>query len=558
MGNVFNADIKGYIVDEARAMNLNSFRTHTSPPPHLWLNVADEHGTFILAEFPVLYNYGNFKFTREEKEVFHRNAILDATGWVTSLWNHPSVAMWVLSNESPGDHSWEAGPFRDHVVGLDPTRVTMRTGVGSGTKSTVDVHTCGNWTRNTETHWLQVFERHMARKDPKRVLTNSEYMNNFGDPAVKWLGRSKHPDTGLAKAEFCLEHTEGMRRLGYDGMIAYMYAGWTRIRGRNNWRQDYPTPMAAALHSSMAPVLASLEIVDRNYLPNQKMTTRVALLSDELVDVPGTIDVYVTPKHPLFVPDADALKAAVWKTSFKRTFKATSTDSMDLEWSLPEKEGVYYLAAVLSRKGDKPVVSQRIVRAIRPTRDALKGRKVLVLGGEQVTIDWLKRQGATVFDALEGADVVLIWDIDKVPEDARKQAGALKKYVEAGGRIVILEQHHWTWPELVDFKIGRALSSRAFAYPNVKHPMLKDIDPDYLKRWNGMPNAVATRVIEGPALKQGKKLLWAEAPSKTIALSMPTGKGEVLVTTLQIKHRITRRNQGYDPVAERMLANLLR
>jgi hypothetical protein len=475
-----------------------------------------------------------------------------------------SVAIWVLSNESNGDHAWEAGPFHDHVVGLDPTRVTMRTGVDSGTKSTVDVHTCVNWTRDTETQWLQVFERHMQRKDPKRVLTNSEYMNNFGDPGLKWLGQAKHPQTDLAKAEFCVEHTEAMRRLGYDGMLAYMYAGWTGTRGAH-WRDDYPTPMAAALHSSMAPVLASLEIVDRNYLPGEKMTTKIALLSDELVDVPATIDVYLTPKHPLFVPDAEALKAALGKKSIKHTFKATSTESMDLEWALPAKEGVYYLAAVVTRQGDKPVVSQREVRAIAPPQDALKGRKVLVLGGEQVTTDWLKRQGAAVVDALEGADVVLIWDLDKVTDDQRKQADALKKFAEAGGRIVILEQHDWTWPELIDVKIGRALSSRAFAYPDAKHALLDNVDPAYLMRWNGMPNAVATRSIEGPAVDQGMvgarhalPLLWAEAPDKVVALSVPIGKGEVLITTLQLGPRITKRNKSYDPVCERILANMLK
>ncbi|GAG22283.1 unnamed protein product, partial [marine sediment metagenome] len=40
-GRRFNDSIKGYIVDEARVMNLNSFRTHTLPPPTSWVNVGD-------------------------------------------------------------------------------------------------------------------------------------------------------------------------------------------------------------------------------------------------------------------------------------------------------------------------------------------------------------------------------------------------------------------------------------------------------------------------------------------------------------------------------------
>ena len=36
----FNAEAKRYLVDEARNMNLNSFRTHTLPPPTAWLDLV--------------------------------------------------------------------------------------------------------------------------------------------------------------------------------------------------------------------------------------------------------------------------------------------------------------------------------------------------------------------------------------------------------------------------------------------------------------------------------------------------------------------------------------
>src|SRR5208337_3070477 len=91
--------IQRYLVDEARVMNLNSFRTHTGPPPHSWLDVADENGIFFLAEFPILYNGANFRFTKEECDAYHANALMDAEAWVTELGNHPSIAIWALSNE---------------------------------------------------------------------------------------------------------------------------------------------------------------------------------------------------------------------------------------------------------------------------------------------------------------------------------------------------------------------------------------------------------------------------------------------------------------------------
>ena len=126
-------------------MSMNSFRTHTQPPPRLWCDICDEHGTMILAEFPVLYNYQDYRFTPEEYEIWHRNVVTDVAGWMARLWNHPSVIMWVLSNESQGDNAWEEGPYQDFVNALDPTRPTLRTGT-TGTKENYDVHTCGNIT----------------------------------------------------------------------------------------------------------------------------------------------------------------------------------------------------------------------------------------------------------------------------------------------------------------------------------------------------------------------------------------------------------------------------
>jgi len=81
-----------YLVTEAREMSMNAFRTHTMPLPPLWASICDENGTMILAEFPCLYNYQDYKFTPEEYAIWHRNVLTDAAGWMARLWNHPAVA----------------------------------------------------------------------------------------------------------------------------------------------------------------------------------------------------------------------------------------------------------------------------------------------------------------------------------------------------------------------------------------------------------------------------------------------------------------------------------
>ncbi len=172
--DIFNREVKRYVVDEARAMNLNSFRTHTLPPPTRWLDVCDEHGTMIMAEFSVTYNYHDFALTPEEWDRFHQNVLLDAQGWVTKLWNHPSVVMWVLTNEPRGDSEWEAGPYHEHVRALDPTRPCMRTGdMNRGTESVLDMHPTYNYNFGPDGS-LQMAVAHGAEGNgPRRALTHT-------------------------------------------------------------------------------------------------------------------------------------------------------------------------------------------------------------------------------------------------------------------------------------------------------------------------------------------------------------------------------------------------
>jgi hypothetical protein len=188
-GDIIRGKEIDYLVTEAREMSMNSFRTHAQPPPRLWCDICDEHGTMILAEFPVLYNYVDYRFTPEEYKIWHRNVLTDAAGWMARLWNHPAVIMWVLFNESRNDDAWEKGPFQDFVNALDPTRPTLRT--GTTTKENYDVHPCGNVTEPDEGH-LQPAIRNWFEAAGNRTTTNTEYMT---EARTIWPSRRSAPST---------------------------------------------------------------------------------------------------------------------------------------------------------------------------------------------------------------------------------------------------------------------------------------------------------------------------------------------------------------------------
>ena len=89
--------------------------------------------------------------------------------------------------------------------------------------------------------------------------------------------------------------------------------------------------------------------------------------------------------------------------------------------------------------------------------------------------------------------------------------------------------------------------------------MLSGIDSEWLIRWNGLPGTVAVAEIQGSALDGAEKILWALEFGSTIAAELPcaTGDGKILFSQLDIRRHVDSSKPNYDPVAERILLNLL-
>ncbi len=563
-----------YLVTEAREMSMNAFRTHTMPPPPLWADICDENGTMILAEFPCLYNYQDYKFTPEEYAIWHKNVLSDAAGWMARLWNHPAVVMWVLSNESNRDSQWESGPYHDFVRALDPTRPTMRTG-DTGTAENYDVHTCGNVEDTLEGNLIPGIPS-WFREAGGRPVTNSEYMNYFGRPATQWTGKEDKDADALACAQIGAEHTEAMRRARLDGMLPYMYAGWTRTRlaarvretgkGSAVWKAGYASPLSACWHSSLSPVLASLDLFDADYLIDQEVRTDLYLINDSWHDAEIHVDLLLTEENPEFIPEAACFDQPVAKWSYDFTLKADTLTKTPVTWKLPDREGSYWLTARTTGLPGRPVLSQRFVRTVRPPEvpAALRERRFVVLGSDADADAWFQSRGLQIGHDLSelapGRDVVVIWYADNVTAAQKRQVGTLRDFVAMDGRIVVLGTRAWDWFELCDVKTEDTCGSRVFAYLDARHSLLDGVQPEYLMRWNGLPGTVAMGRLEGPAMTGATKLLWVREPATTVAAEVPIagGKGTILFSGMHVQGHVDRSKPNYDPVAERILINMLK
>ncbi len=558
-GENYNKNVKSYVIDEARKMSLNCFRTHTQPPPTLWLDTCDHYGTMILAEMPLLYNLANPHFTQSNWDEFHKNALTDVTGWMTKLWNHPSIIIWVMSNESNFDNNWENNTLHDYFKHMDPTRPPMRS--AGVTKETYDIHLCGNFDGGSDGQLPLSILKYKENANHEQTLSNTEYMNLFNpwkSLNIRYLGDSVNAYERLNFAEIAMEHTEAMRRLDFDLILPYMYASWTRLNG-GNWRPDFPSPISASLHSCMSAVLASLEMGNRNYLVAENIKVPLHLINDLGQDVDADITIYLTKEDPLFVPDKNVLEKNIQKTSIKVLMKAYSHTIQDITIQLPNEQGVYFISAVTSRKGSSPVTSQRIVRTIALQKN-IPGDKLLIIGSNDTINAWMNKNKivySTSVNDIDKAKTILVWNAEEV---FKNKTSDIQKAIENGASLIIVDQSSWNWNQLADFKIEKPWDiSRVFISKGQEnHPSFSNMNPELFKRWNGLPYVVVKRQITGPFVDASVNLIWGINQTHKIYVEQKIGKGKISVCQLLIKNHFSSVIPNYDPAAEQILFNLLR
>ena len=154
--------------------------------------------------------------------------------------------------------------------------------------------------------------------------------------------------------------------------------------------------------------------------------------------------------------------------------------------------------------------------------------------------------------------------VNRAATNAMANVGTLLAFADAGGRILVLGGRAWTWPELCEVLLdGNCRTSRAFPYDGVQSPSLAGISRDMLTRWNGLPGTVAAGALHdksGKNLTSGTNLCWLYRPDWPVMAEVPTvtGKGAVLFAVFAWHGHLDRGKPTYDPVAERLLLNLLR
>lgn len=102
-------------IAETKRLGFNTTRKHVKIEPDRWYYWCDKLGLLVWQDMPC----GN-SYTNKPQPIDEPQFKTELVNMVVNHWNHPSIIMWVIFNESQGQHNTEA--LVAEVKALDPTR----------------------------------------------------------------------------------------------------------------------------------------------------------------------------------------------------------------------------------------------------------------------------------------------------------------------------------------------------------------------------------------------------------------------------------------------------
>jgi hypothetical protein len=589
-----------------------------------WLDACDELGMMLYQG-----NYGTPRggsasappdVPLEESLRWYREQVL------APLANHPSVVIYVLANEQASDEipykSRGAGPWQafltsayDALRRWDPTRLYIgNAGYGFGRSGDLcDIHRYWGWYYNSFLSFYTLRDPAVCwRSGRVQPITLTENPGNYTgvDGRFNLVPGTKQPASQLNWTGHAPEREQAPRALAYQAWMAGQAIEITRrIRERNpylaglmpftiafhHWWDvgDFddmvPKPVLRQYAVSFQPVLLSWELWTPQVYAGTTLRPVAHVVNDaasgeslrgltlryRLVDADGTVRLeggHALPDVPYYAASGTPL-------------------ALPLPAALPT--GRYSLRGWLLRGAD--TLSHNEAPLFVAERGyagsaASGGRRLAVydpVGGTRralgrVGVEFSEIRTLVGLDAERDALLVgaAAWD-----DALRRGIPALKAFVEAGGRVLVLRQDaarfDVSWlPGRVElltepldhplvFPPGRPYRNAMAVNPERPgHPALRGIDRDRLFLWSDFTGWDESRTgfPQVYPVTAGFVLADSAAVARTAILAdyghglagvalaeMFAGRGSVTLSAFDLVDRA-----GLDPVADRLLVNLVR
>ena len=118
-------------IEMTKKFGMNCTRKHLKVEPDRWYYWCDKLGLLVWQDMPSVNSY-----TKNPQPINVPQFQTELVRMVTNLWNHPAIIMWVVFNESQGQHNTEALVAKVKV--LDPSRL-VNNASGDADKNCGDV-----------------------------------------------------------------------------------------------------------------------------------------------------------------------------------------------------------------------------------------------------------------------------------------------------------------------------------------------------------------------------------------------------------------------------------
>ncbi|MEO8334087.1 MAG: glycoside hydrolase family 2 TIM barrel-domain containing protein [bacterium] len=590
----------------------------------VWFDVCDEMGMMLFQG-----NYGTPKGAKPtsaptiplaESIQWYKDAVLGP------LANHPSVVVYVLSNEQADKEigylsagADQVGRFLatayDSLHKWDASRVYItNAGYGFGRSGDIcDLHRYWGWYYNSFLSFYTMrYPSTCWRTSVAQPMTMTENTGNYTgvDGRFNLVSNTKQPDSQLNWTGHAPDSEQSKRALDYQAwMGGQAIEIFRRSREQNpnlagltpftilfrNWHgitrfEDMkPKPLGAQYGVSYQPVLLSWENWKPQVYAGNTLTPVAHVVNDDehSSDLRG-----LSVRYALV--DASGIERLHARTSFPDVLYYGAR-SKPITITLPDDlpTGTYTLAGALSnrdsvistnattvfvaKRGFTPAVGT-LARSIKLFDPSGASKRALDRAGAKVT---LVRDAST----LDPTHDLFVLGADAWTPSFASNVAAVQRFVRNGGRMLVLHQDFTTFDGSwlpVPIRLQKGELDHALVFPGGRpfrngmsvnperpdHPALAGIDRDRLFLWDdftnwnektpGFPQVYpVTRgfVLTDPTtFARANVIANYDHGLEGIALAeLFDGSGSAMVSGFDVVNR-----SGIDPIADRMLSNLVR
>ncbi len=549
-------DIRTYFLTR-KAANFSLVRFHMQPRARYYYEIADEVGMPVKHE-SAFYCASRVYALADER--LWANLATHVEAMVRRVRSHPSVFIWSMENEilHCGGGRVKGTAERIFKLGqlarrLDPTRPIEYEGDGDleGRAEVVNLHYprefgCHNhnlWPNDA--YWLgkegnDRWPRRLIWRRTKPLVIGEFCFYPYSRPPgglsvfvgeKAYVSREEEIAAHVMGVHFL---TDGCRRLG--------------VAGLNPWVSDLRYS-----RECLKPIVFTFRKRDAHFFARERVVRSAAVHNDTLFR--QNLELRWSA-----AADGKTIAAHVWRAALD----PGEMREVEIAWQMPAvgKRTRVVLDAKLLANG-KPAHSETVTFWAFPRKPLLlpKGERFALYDPTGATARALQRVGVKVspianLRQLDPAqtDVLLVGARAFTRRDGRPAADALLRFVEAGGKAVVLEQ-----TMLPDgLRLAAALDAKHAStighlrFPG--HPVLKGLRPDDLRWWRG-DHFISHAELLKPS--RGRFRILAETGGRgglkwTPLVEFLRGRGALLLCQLAIGEKLTA-----EPVAQVLLQNAL-